>query len=402
MQNIQKITSDIYYIGAEDNRDFLFENIYPVKGMTYNSYLICDEKTVLTDTCDEAVRPLFLQNLNTALAGRGLDYIFVHHMEPDHCAVLDEILTLFPRAQVVCTAKTQTMIKQFFNSDISGRVLLVKEGDSLSTGRHTFTFYMAPMIHWPEVMVSYDSTDKVLFSADAFGAFGAMNGKLFADMWDIEKEWLDEGRRYYTNIVGKYGPSVQSLLKKAATLDIQAICPLHGPVWRQDLGWLLDKYQKWSTYTPEEKGIVFICGSIYGHTTNVVNVLAQKLAERGVFNIRVYDASHTHSSCLLSEAFRVSHLCVASVTYNNGIFPPIETVLLDFKAHNLQKRSVTLIQNGSWAPASGKLMAELFNQMKEMPVQDEILTLTSAAKPEQEADLDKLADTLAAELTAID
>lgn len=398
MQTVQKVTDDIYYIGASDARNFLFENIYPVNGMTYNAYLICDEKTVLTDTCDESVRPLFLENLNKALNGRELDYIFVHHMEPDHCAVLSDVLTTFSKAQIVCTAKTQTMIKQFFNVDITDRVLLVKEGDSLSTGRHTFNFYMAPMVHWPEVMVSYDTTDKVLFSADAFGTFGTLNGKLFADMWNLEKEWLDEARRYYTNIVGKYGQPVQTLLKKAGTLDIQLICPLHGPVWRKDLGWLLDKYQKWSTYTPEENAIVLIYGSIYGHTGNAVDVLAGKLAKKGITNIRVYDASHIHPSYLVAEAFRASHLVIGSVTYNNGIFPTIETVLLDFKAHNLQNRAVTLIQNGSWAPTSGKQMLELFNQMKDMRIRENILTVFSALKPEQGAELDSLATLLAEEL----
>lgn len=398
MQTIQKITSDVYYIGACDMHHHLFENIYPVpEGMTYNAYLIADDKTVLTDTCDVSVRDRFLENLKAALNGRPLDYVFVHHMEPDHCAVLDDVLTLFPAARIVCNAKTQILIGQFFNRDVSDRVLIVKEGDTLATGRHAFTFYMAPMVHWPEVMVSYDAADKILFSADAFGSFGTMNECLFADERDIDRDWLPEARRYYTNIVGKYGPSVQALLKKATGLDIQMICPLHGPIWRRDLARLLDKYQKWSTYTPEEKGVVIVYGSIYGHTENAACALAQKLSDRGVYPVHLYDASLTHPSYIVAEAFCYSHLVFASVTYNNGIFPPVETVLLDLKAHNLQNRSVALIQNGSWAPASGKLMAALLSDMKGITLRNSVITIASALKPEQESDLNALADELAAD-----
>lgn len=401
MQTIQKITSDIYYIGSCDTHHHLFENIYPIpNGMSYNSYLITDDKTVLMDTCDTSVREQFLENLMAALNGRTLDYVFVHHMEPDHCATLDEVLSLFPQAQVVCNAKTQTMIGQFFNRDISGRVISVKEGDTLSSGRHTFSFFMAPMVHWPEVMVSYDETDKVLFSADAFGSFGITNECLFADQRDIEKDWLPEARRYYANIVGKYGPSVQTLLKKASGLDIQMICPLHGPIWRQNLPWLLDKYQKWSTYTPEEKGVVIVYGSIYGHTKNAAEVLAQKLSQQGLSNIRLYDVSQIDLSYIIAEAFRFSHLVLASITYNNGIFPPMESVLLALKAHNLQNRKIALIQNGSWAPTSGKLMSALLSDMKGIKLCNQTITITSALKPNQAEEIERLSIELLSDETS--
>ena len=389
-----QIKSDLYYIGASEGRHPLFENIYPVpNGMSYNSYLITDEKTVLTDTCDTTVRDKFLYNLKYALGDRGLDYIFVHHMEPDHCALLQEVMILHPSAQIVCTNQTQKMIAQFFHQDISDRSILVKDGDTLTTGKHTFSFHTAPMVHWPEVMVSYDQTDKVLFSADAFGSFGELNGSLYADEQNLECDWLPEARRYYTNIVGKYGPQVQNLLKKASTLDIQMICPLHGPIWRQDLGWLLDKYNKWSSYTPEEDGVLIVYGSIYGHTEDVARQLASKLGENNI-KVALYDSSKTHPSYLVAESFRYSKIVVASITYNNGIFPPIETTLLDFKAHNLQNRKVALIQNGSWAPASGKLMKQLLEEMKDMNLYPEIITLTSRIKPEQNRELNTLKDWL--------
>ena len=388
---LQQITSDIFYIGASEGRHPLFENIYPVpNGMSYNSYLINDQKTALMDTCDVSVREQFLTNLSTALADRNLDYIILHHMEPDHAALLDEVLTLYPSAKIVCNTKTQTLIHQFWHRDLTDRFCLVKEGDSLSLGRHTLSFYMAPMVHWPEVMVSYDSTDRLLFSADAFGTFGELNGSLFADSI-TPSDFLPEARRYYTNIVGKYGNQVQMLLKKTSLLDIQMICPLHGPVWRQNLNWLLDKYQKWSTYTPEDSAVLIIYGSIYGHTEQVARRLATRLAEHGITDIRLYDSSKTHPSYLVAEAFRASHIVLASVTYNNGLFPPMETFLSDLKAHAFQNRHFYLIQNGSWAPVSGKIMASFLGEMKNISLDEAILTLTSNLKPEQASELDSLA-----------
>ena len=390
MQTICQILPDLFYVGASEGRHPLFENIYPVlDGMSYNSYLFTDEKTALLDTCDLSVRDQFLSNIKSALAGRDLDYVVVHHMEPDHAALLQEILTLYPHAKLVCNAKTAQMMAQFFQSDTPFHTHLVKEGDTLSLGRHTLSFYMAPMVHWPEVMVSFDTTDKILFSADAFGTFGELNGFLFAD--DILfTDFLPEARRYYTGIVGKYGNQVQMLLKKATSLDIQQIFPLHGPLWRKDLSSLLDKYRLWSSYTPEEKGTLIVYGSIYGHTENAARLLAQKLANKGVKS-ELFDASKTHPSYLLAKAFQYSHIVIASVTYNNGIFPPIETFILDMKAHALQNRQVYLIQNGSWAPASGKLMSALLADMKGIIVDDQIITISSALKPNQDFDLESLA-----------
>lgn len=387
-----KITNDILYVGASEGRHPLFENIYPVTGMSYNAYVVLDEKTVLTDTADETVRDPFLKNLEIALAGRPLDYLFVHHVEPDHAALVQEVLTRYPDAKIICTVKAQTLLTQFFNVDIAHRIQTVNEGETLTTGRHTFTFYTAPMVHWPEVMVSYDQTDKVLFSADAFGTFGELNGSLFTDSYDLERDWLPEARRYYTNIVGKYGMPVQTLLKKAATLDIQLICPLHGPIWRKDLPWLLDKYNQWSTYTPEGNGVLILYGSIYGHTEQVARTLAGRLAEQGNSDVVIYDVSKTHPSYLVAEAFRCRTIVALSVTYNNGIFPPMETILLDLKAHALQNRRIALVQNGSWAPASGKLMNNLLADMKNITVREEILTLKSAITPGQKPELQALTD----------
>ena len=278
MYCVRKVTDDLLWIGGNDRQHPLFESAHPVpRGMSFNSYLLLDEKTVLFDTVDRAVQTQFFENLEYALNGRKLDYVFVHHMEPDHAATLGDLMIRHPEATIVCNGKSLNMIRQFHATDPKG-AKLVNEGDTITTGRHTFTFVNAPMVHWPEVMVSYDSTDKILFSADAFGTFGALNGVLFADEVNFDRDWLDEARRYYTNIVGKYGPQVQALLKKAAGLDIQMICPLHGPIWRENTEWFLEKYQLWSTYTPEDRGVAIFCGSIYGHTENAAEILACRLA----------------------------------------------------------------------------------------------------------------------------
>lgn len=392
---IQNITKDWIYVGANNRRLKLFENIYPIpRGVSYNSYVLIDDKTVLMDTCDASVQSEFLANVKNALNGRTLDYLVVQHMEPDHCALIAEILKIYPNVQLVCNAKTITMIGQFFDLDITDKALLVKEGDSIETGHHTLSFIMAPMVHWPEVMMTYDATDKIFFSADAFGSFNAIDGNLFADEVDYEREWLADNRRYYANIVGKYGAPVQAVLKKASALDIQMICPLHGLIWRKDLGWLLDKYQKWSTYTPEEKGVVIAFASIYGHTEAVANLLASKLSERGVRNIRVYDVSATHPSWIVSEAFRVGCLVFASSSYNAGIFPPMETALLDIKAHALCNRTVALIENGSWALCAKAQMKAILETLKGITFIGEGISIRSAMKPEQEKELDLMADEL--------
>ncbi len=395
----KKIYEDLYWVGGNDRRLALFENIYPIsRGISYNSYVLLDEQTVLLDTVDRAINDLFFENLEHVLAGRTLDYVIVNHMEPDHCASLAELVLRYPEIKIVCNAKTLGIIRQFYRFDADSRALIVKEGDTLSTGKHTLTFVMAPMVHWPEVMVTYDTTDKTLFSADAFGTFGALNGNLFADEVNFETEWLDDARRYYTNIVGKYGPQVQALLKKAAGLEIRMICPLHGPIWRENIGWFLDKYQHWSSYTPEDQSVVIAAGSVYGNTMNAAEILAGMLADRGIKNIKLYDVSNTHPSVLVSEAFRCSHLVFAGSTYNNGIFTPMETVLLDLAAHNLQNRTVALIENGTWAPVSGKLMRELVEKMKKTQILEPSITLRSSLKEEQLSALEALADAIAQSL----
>ena len=400
MQNIRKIASDLYHVGASDRTLALFENIYPIpRGVSYNSYLLLDEKSVLLDTADAAVAPQFLENVEAALTGRPLDYLVVNHMEPDHCALIADLLLRHPAATIVTNAKAATMIRQFFDLDIDHRLHTVAEGDTLCTGRHTLTFVMAPMVHWPEVMVTYDTTDKTLFSADAFGTFGALNGNIYADEVNFDRDWLDDARRYYINIVGKYGIQVQGVLKKAATLDIQRICPLHGPIWRSDLAYFLTKYDTWSSYQPEELGIVIIYGSIYGHTAAAAEKLAALLADRGVHNIAMYDASHTHVSQLVSECFRYSHAVFAAPTYNAGIFTPMENLLLDLKAHNWQNRHVALIDNGTWAPTAGKQMRDLLSQMKDITLLGDTLSLKSALQPSQLQALDTLASHLTASIS---
>lgn len=399
MHNIRKITKDLHYIGGNDRKLALFENVYPVpQGVSYNSYLLLDEKTVLTDTADAAIAPLFFENLQEALQGRPLDYLVIHHMEPDHCALIADLLRLHPETVVVTNAKAAKMIGQFFDPVPAERLQIVSEGDTLCTGKHTLQFVMAPMVHWPEAMVSYDSTDGILFSADAFGTFGALDGHLYADEMEFEHEWLSEARRYYANIVGKYGLQVQALLKKAAGLDIRMICPLHGPVWRENLGWFIGKYDQWSRYEPEEQGVLIIYGSIYGHTAAAAEKMASALADKGVRRIAIYDASHTEVSHLLAEAFRFSHMVLASSTYNAGIFTPMEQLLNEMKLHNLQKRSVVLIENGSWAPQSGKAMREMLAQMKQMTVLSDNLSLLSAMKTTQLEDMEALADLLVADM----
>ncbi|ANU49993.1 flavodoxin [Enterocloster clostridioformis] len=396
MYCVKRINDDLFWVGGTDRRLALFENAYPIpRGVSYNAYLLLDEKTVLFDTVDRAITEQFFENIDALLKGRDLDYVVVNHMEPDHCATLGEIVLRYPEVQVVCNPKTIPIIKQFYNFDIDSRAIVVKENDTLCTGRHTFTFLMAPMVHWPEVMVTYDTTDKTLFSADAFGTFGAMNGNLFADEVNFERDWLDDARRYYTNIVGKYGPSVQTLLKKASGLDIRTLCPLHGPVWREDISWYVDKYLTWSSYEPEEKAVMIAYGSIYGNTENAANILACKLAERGIRNIAMYDASSTHPSTIISEAFRCSHLVFASATYNGGIFSSMEHVLMDLKAHNLQNRTVALMENGSWGVLSGKQMKEIIGSMKNMTILEQMVTVKSSLKESQMEELDSMADAIA-------
>ena len=391
MNNIRKLTDSLFWVGVNDRRIALFENVYPVPtGMSYNSYVLLDEKTALFDTVDASFTHDFLENVTAALKGRTLDYLIVNHMEPDHCA----LIAVYPEAKIVCTAKAVGMMKQFFDFDVDSRAILVKEGDTISLGSHELTFVMAPMVHWPEVMVTYEKTEKILFSADAFGSFGAVDGNILAEEIDDKVAWLSEARRYYTNIVGKFGMSVQGLLKKAAGLEIRMICPLHSLVWRKDLDWLLEKYSRWSSYEPEEKTMLIAYASVYGHTEQAADAIAARLAERGVPNIAVYDVSKTHPSYILADAFRCSALVFASITYNNGIFCNMETLLHQIAAHNLQNRTVAFLENGSWAPVSVKHMTDTFASLKNMKVLEESLTIRSSLKNCQGDCLEALVDSI--------
>ena len=392
MYNVMQINDDVTYVGASDRKLALFEAVYPlVNGVSYNSYLVNDEKTVLLDTVDRSVSGVFFENIAHVLDGRKLDYVIVNHMEPDHAATLGELVLRYPEVKIVSNAKVVAMIKQFFDFDVDARVEVVAEGDTFSTGKHTFTFAMAPMVHWPEVMVSYEDSEKILFSADAFGTFGALNGNLFNDEVDFEKDWIDDARRYFTNIVGKYGMQVQALLKKAAGLDIQMICPLHGPVWRNNLNYFIEKHDKWSKYEPEDQAVAIIYGSIYGNTEQAADALAAKLGAKGVKNIAVYDASKTDVSELIAEIFRVSHVVIACPTYNGGIYPPIENLLAHMKALAVQNRTVAVMDNGTWAATAGKQIVKQLEEMKNMTVLDQKLSIKSTLKADQEDNLDAFA-----------
>ena len=401
MYCVKKMTDDLYWVGGSDRRLALFENVYPIpNGVSYNAYLLLDEKTVLLDTVDRSIADLFFENVAHVLNGRKLDYVIVNHMEPDHCAVLQDLVLRYPEVRIVCNAKTVTMIRNFFTFDIDSRAVIVKEMDTLCTGRHTFAFVMAPMVHWPEAMVSYDATTKTLFSADAFGTFGALNGNLYADEVNFKTEYLADARRYYTNIVGKYGTQVQALLKKAAAIEIETICPLHGPVWRKDIAWFLDKYVHWATYQPEETAIVIAYASVYGNTENAANILAGMLADKGVRNVKVYDVSATHPSYIVSECFRASHLVFLSTTYNAGMFVNMENLVHDIVHHNLQNRTIALVENGSWAPTAAGLMRAEFQKLKNCTILDEGVSIRSSLKEDQLVQMEALADALVASMPA--
>ena len=395
MYCVKKMTEDLYWVGGNDRRLALFENVYPIpRGVSYNAYVVLDEKTVLLDTVDNSVSPIFFENLAHVLNGRKLDYLIVNHMEPDHAATIEAVVLRYPEVTLVCNKKTAQMMKNFFSFDVDSRVHLVAEMDTLCTGKHTFAFVMAPMVHWPEVLVTYDATTKTLFAADAFGTFGALGGNLYADEVNFQTEWLDDARRYYTNIVGKYGTQVQALLKKAATIEIETICPLHGPVWRKDIGWFIDKYVHWATYTPEEDAVVIAYASVYGNTETAANILAGKLADLGVRNVKVYDVSATHASEIVSECFRASHLVFLSTTYNAGMFVNMENLVHDIVNHNLQNRTIALVENGSWAPTAGGLMRAEFSKLKNCTILDETVTIKSSLKEAQLESMDALAEAI--------
>lgn len=398
MHCTRNVTKDLIWVGGNDRRLAMFEGVYSVPdGVSYNSYLLLDDMTVLFDTVDRAVDKVFFENVEYALGGRHLDYVVVSHMEPDHSATLRELLLRYPDTVIVCNQKSFDMMKRFGYVKDGCDPYLVKEGDILNTGHHEITFVMAPMVHWPEVMVSFDKTTGTLFSADAFGTFGAMNGNLFADEVDFMGDYLDEARRYYTNIVGKYGPQVQALLKKASKLEIKMICPLHGFVWRKNLGDYIEKYQKWSLYEPETQGVMIAYASVYGNTENAAEILATKLREKGAV-VNMFDVSVKPASEIVASAFRYSHLVFASTTYNAEIFVRMDEALRDLIAHNIQNRTVAFIENGSWAPTSGKKMKELFASCKNITYIDPCVTVKSSLQENQLAELDALADALAATL----
>ncbi|MCI8991990.1 MAG: MBL fold metallo-hydrolase [Eubacterium sp.] len=390
----RQVTDDLFWVGGDDRRLAMFEGVYSVPdGVSYNSYLLMDEKTVLVDTVDKAVEDVFLENIAHVLDGRTLDYLIVQHMEPDHSASLKTVLLQYPQVTVVCNSKTETMMKQFFGENLNASIQIVGEGDTLKTGKHELSFLMAPMVHWPEVMVTYDSEAHILFSADAFGTFGALNGALFADEVDFFADYLKEARRYYTNIVGKYGPQVQALLKKASSVAIDMICPLHGFVWRKNVGDYIVKYQQWSRYEPEVTGVMIAYASVYGNTENAANILACRLRERGIKTV-MYDTSVTSSSEIVAAAFEYSHLVFASTTYNAGIFITMDELLRDLASHNLQNRTVAFIENGSWAPTSGGLMKEIISGCKDMTVLDAAVSLRSSLSESQMAEIAQLADAI--------
>lgn len=399
MNTARQIINDLWYVGASDRRLALFENVMPIpRGVSYNSYLILGEQTALLDTADSTVGAQFLENVEQTLNGKTLNYLVIHHVEPDHLAMVKEIVVRYPQVTVVCSQQAAKFIGQFFDMDLSQQTMIVKEGDTLTVNDHTLTFVSAPMVHWPEVLVSYDTKYKILFSADAFGTFGAINGNIFADEVDFTRDWIDDARRYYTNIVGKYGIQVQNLLKKAAGLDIAMICPLHGPIWRENLAYFIGKHDQWSRYEPEQKSVIVVYGSPYGHTENAATILANRLADKGVRDIRMYDVSSTHASYLVSEAFRCSHIVLAAPTYNGGLFPPMENFMLDLKAHFLQNRTFAILENGTWAPQSANAIRKILEEMKTNTLLETTISLKSSIKASQLADLEKLADEIVASL----
>lgn len=399
MHCVQEISPQVFWVGGNDRRLERFENMFPLpNGVAYNSYLIIDEKTALIDTVDSSISALYMENIAHVLGGRTLDYLVINHMEPDHCANLEEIIRRYPKVQVVGNPKTFQLFGQYYTTDICNNCLTVQEGQELSLGKHTLRFYMAPMVHWPEVMFTFETSQGILFSADAFGSFGAMSGNIFADEIDYETACLDEARRYYTNIVGRYGPQVQAIMKKLSGLDIRMICALHGHIWRKDLPYLLEKYDRWSRYEPEKKGVVLFYGSMYGNTENAINALANKLAQRGVKDMRMYDVSKTHPSYIIADAFKYSHMVAASPTYNLHLYFPMDSLLREMGALGLKNRKVAILGNHSWASAAVKNMKELFEKMNGMEILGTPMDVKSTLRPSREEELDALVDAICASL----
>lgn len=402
MYNVRQIAEDTHYIGVTDNRIHLFENIHPLpEGVTYNSYIILDEKTCVMDSVDWNFAKQYFENIDYMLDGRDLDYVVINHLEPDHASSLGEIMLRYPNATIVMSEKGATFARNF-GFDVDAHPLhTVKEGDTLSLGKHTLTFLEAPMVHWPEVIVTLDLHTGVLYSADAFGTFGKLDGRLFDDEVDFEGEFLDHARRYFTNIVGKYGKPTMNLLAKAGPLldKIKMFAPLHGPVWRTNLQYYIDKHVKWASYEPEEEGVLIVYGSMYGNTEEVAYLMANELAKRGVTKMKMYDASKTHHSYIIADAFKYSHMLIASVTYNLTLYPPVKTLLEDMHMLNLQNRKVALVENGSWSPQAGKVMTEMFGKMRNMEILNgEYTHFTSSLNEEKRVEIMNLVDVIAKSL----
>lgn len=396
MYNVREISPNIYWVGGNDRRLEQFENLFPLtNGVSYNSYLILDEKTALIDTVDDTITDQYLENITHLMNGRELDYLIINHMEPDHCGNIENIVKMYPNVKVVGNTKSFTLFHQFYNMDITANQMIVKEGDELSLGSHNLKFVFAPMVHWPEVMMNLETTKGILFAADAFGTFGALAGNLFDDEIDYANLYIDEARRYYANIVGKFGAQVQSVFKKIAGQEINMICSLHGPIFRTDISLILDLYDKWSKYEAEKDGVVIFYGSMYGNTANTADALANKLAQRGVTDIRVYDVSKTHPSYIISDIFKYSHLVAAAPTYNMGLYYPMDNLLHEMAALGVKNRKVALIGNHSWASAALKIMTERFASMKNMEIIGDSLDIKSRLKDGEEQKLDVLADAIA-------
>ncbi|MBQ4646575.1 MAG: FprA family A-type flavoprotein [Candidatus Gastranaerophilales bacterium] len=394
MKNIQNITNDLLYIGSSDRKLSFFEAVYPVvDGVSYNSYLLLDEKTVLFDTVDKHCAEQFFENLKAGLEGKNLDYFIINHLEPDHSALIKKVIEKYPSVKLVCNAKTKQMLFQFFefDFDIEQNFEIVKEGDSIKTGQHELSFVMAPMVHWPEVMVTYDKTDKILFSADAFGSFGALNGNIFDNETELD---LNEYRRYYTNIVGKYGAQVNALLNKAANLEIKMVCPLHGVILKENISKLISLYSKWANYEPEIKSVLISYASVYGGTQNAAEILATKLAQKGIKNIKMHDVSMVHHSFILAQAFKYSHIVLASPTYNNCIFVKMEQFINEIISHNLQNRTFAIVENGSWAPNCANTIKTSLENLKGSKFIEEKMTIKSTLKANQEEELENLANAI--------
>lgn len=383
---MEKVTEEIINIGVNDREITLFEGQYEVKnGMAYNSYVILDEQVVVMDTVDPRATQEWLQNLEEAVGTRAVDYLVIQHMEPDHGGSIMQLIQRYPAMKIVGNAKTFQMLQQFFEVDPGEKAVIVKEGDTLCTGKHTLQFFMAPMVHWPEVMVTYDQTEKVLFSADGFGKFGTR---------DADEDWTCEARRYYINICGKYGMQVQALLKKAAALEISTICPLHGPVLTEQLGYYIDKYQVWSSYEPEDEGVLIACASIHGHTLQAAKKMKEILEQKGAKKVVLSDLTRDDLHEAVEDAFRYSHMIIAAASYDASVFPPMEDFLSRLKSKNYQKRKVGIIENGSWAPTAAKSMKALLEGAKQLSIAEPVVTIKSAMKAEDLPQMEVLAEEL--------